>query len=587
MIRAGAVSAVVLVGLHTMLRPFRSGLAGTFVPGFIAVFACALSLDGLAQPGSALPRPGDTRPELPRFEPDIPAPSGILPRLQIPSTEALERSRSGIPLFVEGYRISGNTVISDEELAELTAPLSRREIYFSDLEALRDRITFEYIKRGYVTSGALIPDQEVSDGFVEIVVVEGELASILVESDGRLRADYVSARVERGVGDPVDVEALEEQLQIVQQDERISSIQARLVPGTVRGESVLRLKVIEERPYDFNYEVGNLEPPSVGSWRHKFTFIHRNLTGVGDGIVLSQRISRGLKVLEGTYSVPLNSYDTRLEIYGERGQSEVVEEPLNVLDIESDFQTMAFTLAQPVYRTRHSRLELSLTAENRRSESQLLGIPFSFSPGQQRGLAKVFVLRFAQDWTHRTRQQALAFRSTFNIGLHAFGSTENPGDIPDSKYLGWLGQLQLARRLPVLDSTLVVRGDVQLSDSALLSLERFTIGGHQTVRGYRENTLVTDNGVIGSVEWRVPVLQEHLGSARLQLAPFFDVGRGWNENNTLFDRTLMGIGLGARLSFGRGSVLEGYWAHDLKDAPIDSSDDLQDSGIHLRLSVWL
>ena len=67
---------------------------------------------------------------------------------------------------------------------------------------------------------------------------------------------------------------------LVQQDERIGSIQARLGPGEVRGESVLRLKVTEERPYDFNYETGNLEPPSVGSWRQKFTFIHRNLTGV-------------------------------------------------------------------------------------------------------------------------------------------------------------------------------------------------------------------------------------------------------------------------------------------------------------------
>ena len=35
--------------------------------------------------------------------------------------------------------------------------------------------------------------------------------------------------------------------------------------------------------------------------------------------------------------------------------------------------------------------------------------------------------------------------------------------------------------------------------------EKFSLGGVNSVRGYRENELVSDNGVIGSMELRIPL----------------------------------------------------------------------------------
>ena len=45
----------------------------------------------------------------------------------------------------------------------------------------------------------------------------------------------------------------------------------------------------------------------------------------------------------------------------------------------------------------------------------------------------------------------------------------------------------------------------QWADGVLYSGERFSAGGETTVRGYRETLLLTDEGVIGSIEIARPI----------------------------------------------------------------------------------
>ena len=88
------------------------------------------------------------------------------------------------------------------------------------------------------------------------------------------------------------------------------------------------------------------------------------------------------------------------------------------------------------------------------------------------------------------------------------------------------------------------RLNAQLTPDSLLPLERFSVGGVDTVRGYAQNQLVTDNAVIGSVELRIPL------SAipnQLQLIPFIDAGTGWNtQTDNPNPSVLLGTGLGVQ-----------------------------------------
>ena len=181
--------------------------------------------------------PGSERPDLEPFEEPEDLEGRRLTLPPIPDSIAPDRQRLSAAgrVYVAGYSVVGSTAFGEEELAQLTAPYAGRAITSEELLAARDAITNHYIAHGYVTSGALIPDQDAADGIVTLQVVEGVLVEVEVEGNEGFRAEYFRSRVLRGAGTPVDVGALEEVLQRFQRDPRIESVHASLQPGERRG----------------------------------------------------------------------------------------------------------------------------------------------------------------------------------------------------------------------------------------------------------------------------------------------------------------------------------------------------------------
>lgn len=587
---ADEVSGNALDGASTAGLPARAGLE-TFSSAILTIFCLTwvLSPTNLsAQAGAGFSRPGSDRPELPAFETPQTHPTDILPRLDIPREAGPEGVPPGVTIRVDRYRVVDSTVFTADELDALTSDFVGESVTYADIEAARDRITLAYIERGFITSGATIDDQEIENGVVEFRVVEGRLNRIDVTTDGRLQDDYVRLRAALATSEPINVARIEERLQLLQQDERIQYLDARLLPAERRGESVLNLDVTEARPLAFRFDFGNLESPAVGGWRGAAGFTHLNLTGIGDRLDLDVRHASGLDAINGSLSIPLNRYDTTLILHGDHGKSRVVEPPLDQLEIEGRFDTFGATLRQPVFRTRQTAVDLTVTAELRRSETSLFGIPFSFTEGQRSGTARLFVVRLGQEFRFGDMQQAFAARSTFNIGLDAFRATKNSGKVADGQFFSWLGQVQWARKLELLDSELLIRGDVQLTADPLLSLEQFAIGGIDTVRGYRTNVVVSDNAVVGALEFRVPVYRSDATATRIDIAPFVDVGRGWDDRGGgASDKALVSVGVGLRAEVGRSTSIEISWGHALRNRPGGFADDLQDSGVHFRFMTSL
>ena len=262
----------------------------------------------------------------------------------------------------------------------------------------------------------------------------------------------------------------------------------------------------------------------------------------------------------------------------------------SVFGIHSQTDTYGFQLTQPLYRSQNTRAEAFVVGEYRRSDSFLFNEHFSFVAGPDDGVSKLAILRMGGSYTWRTRNQVIAARAMVSAGLPWLGATRNrdPG-VPDAEFIAWLGQLQWARRFPGLAGVQVVaRADVQLSDRPLFGLEQFAVGGHSTVRGYRENRLVRDNGAIGSLEVRVPV---PLPSWRewqpsLEIAPFYDVGYSWNTDRpNLGDKLLMSIGVGGRLGLTENLEFQAYWGYDLENIANVGDASLQDDGVSLGV-VW-
>ena len=543
--------------------------------------------------------PGPLKEE---FQRPQPPPSPVLPIVPLPPEGEAPAQPGAVRVFVHDVHVVGNTIFSDAEINAVTAPFKNRTLMTEDLERLRLALTLLYINKGYLTSGAIIPDQDVTFGVIKVQIIEGKLTRIDVEGNRWFSSSYLRDRLELGIRTPVTLDPLQEQLQLLQQDRRIERVNAELRPGDQQGDSVLNVRVADRQPFHASMEVNNYQTPLVGEARGIGTLTHDNLTGHGDPLSLSYGQSSGaFPIVYGSYELPLNRYGTSFSPYYRRYDFKLIEQPFSPLNINTNTEIIGMSLRQPIYKTVTDEVALSIIGEHLFTQSFIFNnVPFSFFPGFQNGAATVSALRFAQDWTHRTLDTVLALRSRFSVGLNVLGATINSNsDTPDGQFFSWLGQAQAIKQFGenLLGMQLLGRMDLQLTNSPLFPLEQVSLGGRYTVRGYREVTILRDNSFIASIEPRFPLLRWASGEPMVQFAPFVDVAHGWNigQNRpsatapvTTFPDTLASVGAGLRwniLPKDRASF-EVYWGQQLNHVP-RISNTVQDHGVHMGIVVNL
>ncbi len=503
---------------------------------------------------------------------------------------------------MKALQFEGNTRFSSERLNREVAEILHRNngsLTLDDLEEIRQRLTLLYINAGYINSGAILPDQTIDKerGVVRFQIVEGKLNKIDVSGTTRLRRGYLEDRIWRDKGQPLDALQLRNNLEILRQNPNIKSVNAELKPGERPGESVLDVAITENTPWLVGLQFDNNRSPSVGAERFSLIASDTNVLGLSDNLALRWGLTKGhlteaefaeLDDIYVSYAVPVTRYDTLLQLTFENSDSPVVEEPFAQLDIRSRTQGFSVGLRQPLYRTVNTEFAVSLALSRRDNKTFLAGEPFSFSPGTVNGESTVTAMRVGQEFLTRTQDYALALRSTFSIGVDALQATIQPDGIPDSQYWAWLGQAQYVRRLP-RDWQLILRGTAQLTDQALLPIEQFSLGGVDTVRGYRENQLVRDQAICATAEVRIPIVRKNDRSV-LDFAVFADAG--WAKNNdipgnpTLPDQFISSAGLGVLWNPVHNFSMTVYWGIPFKHFD-QNADNLQDMGVHFNLVATL
>ncbi|MEQ9550780.1 MAG: ShlB/FhaC/HecB family hemolysin secretion/activation protein [Coleofasciculus sp. G3-WIS-01] len=543
--------------------------------------ALAQDLPWMSQTNPDIP-PGILEPTRPNL-PSLPTTSPSLPPSLPPLTPTPEINPTSIPnldvnVKIKRVEVLGSTVFSGTQLQAVVAPFIGQNASFEELLAIRTAITGLYTDNGYTTSGAFLPSQDITDGVVSIQVVEGSIERIDIQGLERLQEDYVRSRIQLATRTPVNLRRLEEALQLLQLDPVLDQIQAELSAGTIAGTSVLTLQLEEAKPWTSAVTIENRDSPSVGSLGGTVRVENRNLLGLGDRLSADYSITEGVNQYGLRYEIPLNPRDGKLRLSYNHSDSEIVEDPFSVLDINSHSETFSVGFRQPIVHKPTSDFALSLSLDLRQSQTFVLeDIPFSFSLGPEDGESKVTVLRFSQDWVNRSTDRVLAARSQFSFGLDAFDATINDTGI-DGRFMSWVGQFQWVQALGA-DSIIIARAGAQLSNDSLLPLEQFSIGGIDTVRGYRQNQRVADNGIIGSVEVRLPIIRQPEGIGTVQIAPFFDIGTVWNhEDEVTNPNTLTSIGLGLLWQRDPSWSAQLYWGIPLNNVE-DEGGSLQDHGI--------
>nr|VFJ55034.1 MAG: Hemolysin activation/secretion protein [Candidatus Kentron sp. DK] len=500
---------------------------------------------------------------------------------QLPSADTLLHGIAGEgsvdAIRVKRFTFEGNTVITDEELAAEAAPYTRRAINLRDLEALRMQLTRLYRQRGFIGSGALIPDQQIGDdGRLRIVLVEGKLGTVAINGLDRLNRGYLLPVFQKMRDSPLNMGDLEVTLRSLESNPRLKKLRGKIRPTGTLGVADLDLKAEENAAGYLHWHFNNHRPPSVGAEQAGISFGTHNLSGRGDALALKLGHSDGGSSYSAAYSYPFQGALGDIGFHYSRQSAVLVETPFDVLDIEGKTEEFGLRLTRHGLFKAGRRHHLSLAFQHRRSASSLLGQDFSFAPGVRNGKSRVSVLRLEYRLSLRHKDWGMAMGNTLSWGLDTLGATVNQ-NAPDGRFVSWAGALEMVRKLG-RNTDLVGRVTAQISPDPLLPLEKFPVGGVNGVRGYRENHLVRDNGVKASLE-----VGRRFNDGKARLLGFVDWGRAWNsEDYSPSGEEIASVGLGLEWRLNRHLNGRFYWAHALRDRP-EGNEDLQDRGIHFSV----
>ncbi|MBE8965836.1 ShlB/FhaC/HecB family hemolysin secretion/activation protein [Nostocales cyanobacterium LEGE 12452] len=537
------------------------------------------------QPPTPSPLPS---PEVPQ---PLPPPAELLPpSAPTPTPDAPLPGNFPQTIVVERFEVVGSTVFSAQELAKATAEFTKRPISLTEVYQARSKITDLYVKKGYITSGAYIPPQTIQSGVLKIQVVEGKLEDIQVTGTRRLNPNYVRSRLAIATSPPLNRQRLLEALQLLQLNPLIQNVTAELSAGSRTGTSLLEVKISEAKTFSGQIVLDNGRSPSVGSFRRGLRLNEANLLGLGDGLSVGYTNTDGSNSFDASYTLPLNPRNGTLTFNYGTTSSNVIEPPFDILDIESASRYYELTFRQPIIQTPTQEFALGLTASRRESDisSRLqreFGLPASdLSPGaDEQGRTRVSALRFFQEWTSRNSREVIALRSQFNLGIDVLNATVNQ-DAPDSRFFAWQGQAQWARLLAA-ETLLLLRLNTQLASTKLLPIEQFGLGGQDSIRGYRQDYLLTDNGAFVSAEIQVPILRLPQIDSILQVVPFVDFGVGWNTSgkDNPDRNTLAAVGLGLRWAQGDRFTVRLDWGIPLVSVNNSNERTLQENGLYFSL----
>jgi hemolysin activation/secretion protein len=430
---------------------------------------------------------------------------------------------------VRRIRLVGVTLLDGVEQKRLLEPFVGQCLGVSRLNELLKVITSHYLDRGYVTSRAYLPPQDLADGELAVQVIEGRLQQLdgtSIASDRELALAYPGA-----AGDLLDLRQLE---QLLDQLNRLPSLQAELnlLPGEVPGESRVKLVGQRQKAWRLGASRNNEGLPETGEQQWGLGFEWDSPLGLADQLVLrgtgdtisdSHRQSDSQSLFYSlpygwwtfNYSYNQNSSRSRFEAAGfefqQSGDSQTQQLRGERVLARDQVSKTAASVAAGYIRTRNYLEDTLLDVSSQDLSSGQLG----FNHGRRFG--SIFV-NLDLGWQ----------RGTDWFG--AQGNGDPQGAMPVARYNLYTATLSYLQPFRLWGESFSVQSLAtgQHSEDVLFSPLRISIGGLTSVRGFKEQSLTGDSGGYwrNQLNWRRPIgwapLQPWLNEYGAALA--YDVG---------------------------------------------------------------
>jgi len=523
------------------------------------IMACTASVPFVS--AAPLPNAGQLLNEYQQTVPAEPQSTEPPPAFELP-TESRQFSESALRVTLSAVRFSGDTQLAEKEnLQSLIKPVIGKTLDHAGLQQVADALTRYLRGRGYVLARAYLPRQDLTEGVLEIALMQGRLESgeQRIEVGGssrsnpeRLRAIAASALPE---GEVLRAEDLERALLLINDQPGVSARSA-LERGAQPGTSRLLVDAKAGPLVSGGVSADNYGNRSTGVARINAQVSLNDPLGIGDQLTLGASKTTGSDIVGASYSLPLTASGLRLQVGASYLRYDVDQDQFRELDLRGNARTASIGLSYPLIRSRLQNLYVTAGYEHKALEDRALG-----SNLRDRQLDN---FTFALSGN---RFDDFASGGVTDAGISlTLGELDLSGnradEYADARSAGSDGRFEkLNLRISRLqnlgagtDWSLFAGLSAQWSDQNLDSAEKFLLGGPAGVRAYPIGEAAGDHGWLGTLEVR-RMIDTGIPQLRLQGLGFFDTGRVWlhqdpwpgSENNATgrnrYDLNAVGTGL--------------------------------------------
>ncbi len=456
----------------------------------------------------------------------------------------------GATATVQQIRIDAAGLIDDAGVARIVQPFLEVPLGRRRIELLLRQLDAQLVEAGWITSRARLVAFDPGQAILSIEVVPGRMEGMRAAG---LQSDALAHAMPLKEGDVLSLQAVEQGVQQINRL-RMYQAQARILPGSAAGTSLLDILLTEGRSWSLGFGFDNQGTRTTGSGRLRTTGRVGNLFGALDDMQFAWLKSARSDAVLASVTLPAGYGLWSATLSGSRSSFEVAG-----LDLTSRALTgvLSWNRVLAISSERRDALDLSLSraALDRSVEGTDLA-------GEH-----TTVLRAA--WTRIGRRERFQYyvEPALSIGVSLLGATRDASALRRSD-----SHRQFARW--VLGAGLVARSDggaleyagqvtIQHSSTGLIGSEQLHVGGLASVRGFDEAVESGDRGYIVRNELRLP---DAFRAGPFPAVPFLHVDQGGSRRIGGPTRTLASVGIGAR-GAGGGLLWEGVASLPIRHAP--------------------
>ncbi|MBR9865893.1 MAG: ShlB/FhaC/HecB family hemolysin secretion/activation protein [Oceanospirillales bacterium] len=495
---------------------------------------------------------------------------------------------------VHNIILEGAMSLTTEEINALTAPFIDRCIGLFEIKELLRVITNYYIEKGYVTTRAYIPQQDLSSGTLKLLIIEGITESINLNGEHTgINLVNIFPGVEGNVLNIRDIEQGLDQINRLQSNSATMELQ----PGATPGLSRILVSNTPGSRFSGNLSIDNQGSESQGEFRGtavggidnllgwndywSFSLTHNLDDDDGNGLartgLLNFNIPLGYWTFFGSYSQfdYKNLVTSATQSFRSRGQTLNSNIGLSNVLYRSQTQKVTFSAGLTHTDTKNYIEDSLLVSSSRRLTVANANITSVFA-----GLGG--------SWT---------LDGGISSGLDWFGSEELPdagtGTVPTGQFTKTSLSASYATPFKVgsRNASFSSRLQTQYSDDYMVSQGQISVGGFYTVRGYDGTSLSGDNGYYLRNDLALnllPIKDADIARVFGNLQPYLalDVGHIFGRDGQM-SGTLSGGGIGLRGSGGLVSFDLFY------SEPLNYSDsvgqayDVESGSLYFKVGVAL